>query len=75
MPSYSIFESLGDYFSELIKEIQTKTKAKNIVLCGSHFANQSLFSRMQRNLKLTPPFMNINYPIGKENAVVGGVYL
>ena len=75
MLSYSIFESLGDYFSELIKEIQTKTKAKNIVLCGSHFANQSLFSRMQRNLKLTPPFMNINYPIGKENAVVGGVYL
>ena len=75
MLSYSIFESLGDYFSELIKEIQTKTKAKNIILCGTHFANQSLFSRMQRNLKLTPPLLNMNYPIGKENAVVGGVYL
>ena len=75
MLSYSIFESLGDYFSELIKEIQGKTKAKHIILCGTHFANQSLFSRMQRNLKLTPPLLNMNYPIGKENAVVGGVYL
>ncbi|WP_345976944.1 hypothetical protein [Sulfurimonas sp. HSL3-7] len=73
--SYSIFESFGDYFSELLQEIRGKTKAETIVLCGSHFANQSLFSRMQRNLKQTPPLMNINYPIGKENAVVGGVYL
>jgi hydrogenase maturation factor HypF (carbamoyltransferase family) len=73
--SYSIFESFGDYFSELIGELKDKTKADTIVLCGTHFANQSLFSRMQRNLKLTPPLMNINYPIGKENGVVGGVYL
>ncbi|MBU0632699.1 hypothetical protein KKA17_08635 [bacterium] len=75
MMSYSIFESLGDYFSDLIKEMQGKTKAEHIILCGTHFANQSLFSRMQRNLKLTPPLMNINYPIGKDNAVVGGIYL
>lgn len=73
--SYSIFESFGDYFSELLQEIKVKTEAETIILCGSHFANQSLFSRMQRNLKLTPPLMNINYPIGRENAVVGGVYL
>jgi len=73
--SYSIFESFGDYFSEIIGELKEKTKADTIVLCGTHFANQSLFSRMQRNLKLTPPLMNINYPIGKENGVVGGVYL
>ena len=73
--SYSIFESFGDYFSELIQEIKVKTKAEHVILCGSHFANQSLFSRMQRNFKQNPPLMNINYPIGKENAVVGGVYL
>jgi hypothetical protein len=73
--SYSIFESFGDYFSELIEEIKVKTKAEQVILCGSHFANQSLFSRMQRNFKQSPPLMNINYPIGKENAVVGGVYL
>jgi len=73
--AYSIFESFGDYFYEIIQELQSKTKATEIVLCGSDFANQSLFSRMQRNLKLHPPHMSINYPIGKESAVVGGVYL
>ena len=72
--SYSIFESFGDYFSEIIGELKAKTKAEEIILCGTHFANQSLFSRMQRNLKLTPPLMNINYPIGKENSVVGGIF-
>jgi hydrogenase maturation protein HypF len=73
--AYSIFESFGDYFSDLMQEIRGKTKAEHYILCGSHFGQQSLFSRMQRNLKLTPPRMNVNYPIGRENAVVGCVYL
>jgi hydrogenase maturation factor HypF (carbamoyltransferase family) len=73
--SYSIFESFGDYFNDILQELKSKTKSSEIILCGTHFANQSLFSRMQRNLKMTPPLMSVNYPIGKENAVVGGVYL
>jgi len=73
--SYSIFESFGDYFNEILQELKSKTKATEIILCGAHFSNQSLFSRMQRNLKMTPPLMNKCYPIGKENAVVGGVFL
>jgi len=73
--AYSIFESFGDYFNDILQELKSKTKATQIVLCGRDFANQSLFSRMQRNLKATPPFMNKYYPIGKENSVVGGVYL
>jgi len=73
--AYSIFESFGDYFNEILQELKAKTKAQEIVLCGTHFANQSLFSRMQRNLKMTPPYMSKNYPIGKENCVVGGVYI
>lgn len=73
--SYSIFESFGDYFSDLLNEIRGKTKSSEIILCGSYFAGQSLFSRLQRNLKATPPLMNVNYPIGKENSVVGGVFL
>ena len=75
MLSYSIFESFGDYVSELLQEIKTKTKSQHLMLCGEHFANQSLFSRIQRNLKQTPLLMNINYPVGKENAVVGGAYM
>ena len=73
--SYSIFESFGDYFSELLTEIKGKTKAADIVLCGSYFAGQSLFSRLQRNLKATPVLMNTSYPIGKEHCVVGGIFL
>jgi len=73
--SYSIFESFGDYFSELLNEIKAKTKANDIVLCGSYFAGQSLFSRLQRNLKASTVLMNMSYPIGKENCVVGGVFL
>ena len=73
--SYSIFESLGDYVSELLSELKGKTKATEMVLCGSHFANPSLFSRVQRNLKATPPLMNISYPIGRENCVLGGLFL
>ncbi|MDD2838969.1 MAG: hypothetical protein PHX59_08410, partial [Sulfuricurvum sp.] len=73
--SYSIFESFGDYFSELITEIKGKTKATEVALCGSYFGGQSLFSRIQRNFKTTPVLMNVNYPIGKENCVVGGVFI
>ncbi len=72
--AYSMFESFGDYFNDILQELKAKTKATEIILCGTHFANQSLFSRMQRNLKMTPPLMNKNYPIGKENAVVGGIF-
>ncbi len=73
--AYSIYESLGDYFSDLLQQIKGKTKSEHIVLCGSHFAQQSLFSRLQRNLKTPAPKMNVRYPIGRENAVVGCVYL
>lgn len=73
--SYSIFESFGDYFSELLSEIRGKTKATEIILCGTYFGSQSLFSRMQRNLKGSAVLMNTSYPIGKENCVVGGVFL
>lgn len=73
--SYSLFESFGDYFSELLNEIKGKTKATEIVLCGTYFGGQSLFSRLQRNFKSTSILMNQNYPIGKENTVVGGVFL
>ncbi|MHC3993211.1 hypothetical protein ACXWTF_00120 [Thiomicrolovo sp. ZZH C-3] len=75
MIAYSIFESFGDYFNDLMQQIKGKTKAEHFILCGAHFAQQSLFSRMQRNLKASPPLMNVNYPIGRENAVVGCVYL
>ena len=72
---YSIFESLGDYFSDILTEMKNRSKAEHIVLCGSGFANQSLFSRVERNLKNTPPVLPRSFPIGRENGVVGGIYL
>lgn len=72
---YSIFESLGDYFSDILTELKNRSKAEHVVLCGSGFANQSLYSRVVRNLKNTPPVLSRSFPIGRENGVVGGIYL
>ena len=72
---YSIFESFGDYFSELLQELSIKTKSTQFVLCGRYFANASLYSRMMRNLKQNPPLLPLNYPLSKQSSVVGGVYL
>lgn len=72
---YSVFESLGDYFSDILTELKNRSKAERIVLCGSGFANQSLYSRVVRNLKQTPPVLARSFPIGRENGVLGGIYL
>ncbi len=73
--AYSLFESFGDYCSDILQQIRAKTQAEHFILSGSRFAQASLFARMQRNLKMTPPKMNVNFPVGRENAVVGAVYL
>jgi len=73
--SYSIFESFGDYISEVATELKRRSKADNIVLCGKVFGNQSLFSRVQRNFANEKIFMNRFFPVGKENAVVGALAL
>ncbi len=72
---YSIFESLGDYFSDILTELKNRSKADHVVICGSGFANQSLYSRVARNLKNTPPLLARSFPIGRENGVIGGIYL
>jgi len=73
--AYSFFESFGDYFSDIMFQIQSKTKAEHFIICGESFGNQSLFSRIERNFKQNPPKMNKSLPIGKYNTVVGGAYL
>jgi hydrogenase maturation protein HypF len=71
---YSIFESFGDYFSELIHELRQKTKAEEVVICGAYFTNPSIFSRIQRNLT-TPPLTNKHFPMDRTSALLGGLYL
>jgi len=72
---YSIYESFGDYIGEIVPQLMEKTEATVITLTGETFANQSLYGRIQRTLGAKNPLMNKNFPIGKENAVYGALYL
>ncbi|WP_373031731.1 hypothetical protein [Sulfurovum sp.] len=72
---YSIYESFGDYIGEIVPQLIEKSEAKIITLTGETFANQSLYARIQRTLGQHNPLMNKNFPIGKENAVYGALYL
>ena len=72
---YSIYESFGDYIGEIIPQLMEKTDAKLLTLSGETFANQSLYGRIQRTVGQYKPLMNKNFPIGKENAVYGALYL
>ncbi len=73
--SYSLFESFGDFFYDIYSQIASKTKTKRVVLCGSYFANQSLFSRMQRNFGVNGYITAKSFPIGSQSEVIGGAYL
>ncbi len=75
MLCYSVFESLGDYFVEILTQLQAKSKAEHIVLCGEHIAQASLYSRIVQKMKTHTPLVNRSFPIGGEGAVVGGIYL
>jgi len=72
---YSIYESFGDYIGELVPQLVEKTGTRIVTLTGETFANQSLYGRIQRTVGQYSPLMNKNFPIGKENAVHGALYL
>lgn len=72
---YSIYESFGDYIGEIVPQLMEKTDSTVITLTGETFANQSLYGRIQKTLGIKKPLMNKNFPIGKENAVYGALYL
>ncbi len=72
---YSIYESFGDYIADIVTQLSDKTKATTLTLSGATFANQSLWGRIERNMKMRNPLLNQIYPIGKENVVYGANYL
>ena len=72
---YSIYESFGDYIGEIVPQLVEKTGTRIVTLTGETFANQSLYGRIQRTIGQYSPLMNKNFPIGKENAVHGALYL
>jgi Zn ribbon nucleic-acid-binding protein len=72
---YSIYESFGDYIGEIVPQLIDKVDTRTIVLTGETFANQSLYGRIQRTLGQYDPLMGKKFPIGKECAVHGALYL
>jgi hydrogenase maturation protein HypF len=72
---YSIYESFGDYIGEIVQQLVEKTGTRTVTLSGETFANQSLYGRIQRTVGQYRPLMNKNFPIGKENAVHGALYI
>ncbi len=72
---YSIYESFGDYIGEIVPQLIDKVDTRTIVLTGETFANQALYARVQRTLGQYDPLMGKNFPIGKESAVHGALYL
>jgi len=72
--AFSFFESLADYMNEVLQELMQKSSCKQVVLCGDDLAYQPLFSRLISHLRVTPPLLSQQFTIGKESAVVGGLY-
>jgi hypothetical protein len=72
---YSIYESFGDYISEVVSQLIEKTGAKNVTLTGETLANQALYARIQRHMGRRNLLFPKNFPIGKECAVHGAIYL
>jgi hydrogenase maturation factor HypF (carbamoyltransferase family) len=72
---YSIYESFGDYISEVVSQLIEKTGAKNVTLTGETLANQALYARIQRHMGRRNLLFPKSYPIGKECAVHGAIYL
>jgi len=72
---YSIYESFGDYISEIISQLMEKTKASTITLSGETIANQALYARIDRHLGRKDLLFPREYPIGRESSVYGGIYL
>ncbi len=73
MLAYSVFESLGDYAVDILTQLKQRSKAAHTVLCGSQIAQASLFARIDS--KLAGTLTNRSFPIGRDGAVVGGIWL
>jgi hypothetical protein len=67
--AYSIFESLGDFLSNTLKDAAAKIGVNQFLICGKYIANSALFSRFVRNLPNAKT--NISLPVDEINLLVG----
>ncbi len=61
--AYSFYESLCDFISDNVTEIQSDFNAKDIILCGDMFANSILLSKLKKKLNTINILIPKEYPI------------
>ena len=72
---YSVFESIADYIADAVEQLCTKSGTDVVTLSGINIANQILYGRLKKKLGSKDIYMNIEYPLSKENALYGALYL
>lgn len=72
---YSIFESIGDYIADGALQLCEKSGSDTVALSGKNIANQILYGRLKKKLGSKNIVTNIEYPLSKENALYGALYL
>lgn len=63
MIAYSFYESLSDFIKDNVSKINSELKAKDIILCGSMFANSILLSKLKKELKTNKVLIPQEYPL------------
>lgn len=63
MIAYSFYESLSDFIKDNVLKINSELKAKDIILCGSMFANSILLSKLKKELKTNKVLIPQEYPL------------
>jgi len=63
MIAYSFYESLVDFISENIEEINKELKAVDLILCGNMFANSILLAKINKKLKKLNILIPKEYPL------------
>ncbi|NVJ53663.1 MAG: hypothetical protein HWD90_08195 [Campylobacteraceae bacterium] len=61
--AYSFYESLCDFISDNVTEIQSDFNAKDIILCGDMFANSILLSKLNKKLNTINTLIPKEYPL------------
>ncbi|MBN2768844.1 MAG: hypothetical protein JXQ68_07040 [Campylobacterales bacterium] len=72
---YSVFESIGDYIADGALQLCEKSGSDTVALSGKNIANQILYGRLKKKLGSKNIVTNIEYPLSKENALYGALYL
>jgi len=75
MLSYSLYESFGEYIGDIITQLVNSLNTRKIALSGQTFANQALYSALNKRIGIYKPLFNKSLPIDNYNTVYGALFL